>query len=309
MNNNLNLQGAVDLGALSAQRKAQEAALAAQAENPSVAVSIEVTADNFEQVVLLQSQIVPVILDFWADWCEPCKQLSPILEKLAREDAGQWVLAKVNIDVEQEIAAAFQIQSIPSLFAMIAGQPVPLPPGAHPEHQMRSIIDAVLAKAKEVGLPGRGQIISQADDVVEEVEEVEEPLDPGLIKAQDAIEEGNWDEAIAAYQELIKENPSDSLASIGLLNVELFKRLDDVDFDAAIAAAQTSVEAQLLAADCEFMLNEWASAFGRLISVVRNSSGDDRELAKVRLLDLFKIAGPHDASVIKARVDLSSALF
>ena len=306
MNNNLNLQGAVDLGALNAQRKAQEAALAAQAENPTTTLSIDVTADNFEQEVLMQSQIVPVILDFWADWCEPCKQLSPILEKLVREDAGQWVLAKVNVDVEQEIAAAFQIQSIPSLFAMIGGQPVPLPPGAHPEHQMRSIIDAVLAKAKEVGLPGRGQTISQADDVVEVLEE---PLDPGLQKAQDAIDAGEWDEAIAAYQELIKANPTDSLARIGLLNVELFKRLDDVDFDAALANSQVSTEAQLLAADCEFMLNDWPNAFGRLISVVRDSSGDDRDKAKSRLLELFEIAGPHDAAVIKARADLTSALF
>jgi hypothetical protein len=108
---------------------------------------------------------------------------------------------------------------------MIGGQPVPLPPGAHPEHQMRSIIDAVLAKAKEVGLPGRAQSDSPNEEVIEE------PLDPGLMRAQAAIDEGNWDAAISAYQELLKERPTDSLARIGLLNVELFKRLDDVDFD------------------------------------------------------------------------------
>jgi putative thioredoxin len=130
-----------------------------------------------------------------------------------------------------------------------------------------------------------------------------------LAKAQNAIDEGNWDEAIAAYQELIEVNPSDSLARIGLLNVELFKRLDGVDFDATLANAPRSVEAQLLAADCEFMLNDWSSAFSRLILVVRDSSGADRDLAKVRLLELFEIAGPHDAAVVKARIDLTSALF
>ncbi|NBV89995.1 MAG: co-chaperone YbbN [Actinobacteria bacterium] len=301
MTQNLNLSGAVDLGALAAKRKQEELSAQEPTTTSDSNFILEITEANFEQEVILRSQTVPVILDFWAHWCEPCKQLSPILEKLAREDAGRWILAKVNVDDEQQIAAAFQIQSIPSLFAVLGGQPVPLPPGAHPEHQMRSIVDAVLAKAKEIGMP--------SDFQESEAEVIAEPLDPELQKAQDALDAGDWDLAIATYKQILAQKPTDALARIGLLNVELFKRLDGVDYDEAISQAGDSLTSQLLAADAQFMLGEWESAFNRLIEQVRSRQDSEREHAKARLLELFEIAGPNEATVIKARVQLTSALF
>ena len=135
-------RGAVDLGALATARQNQQKAAQAMANAPA-GVVIDVTTENFQAEVIDRSMQVPVVLDLWAEWCGPCKQLSPILEKLAAEDGGRWVLAKVDVDAEQQIAAAFQVQSIPSVFAVIAGPagaPVPgrLPRGADPPDPRRA---------------------------------------------------------------------------------------------------------------------------------------------------------------------------
>src|SRR5207253_5353889 len=109
---------------------------------------------NFQAEVLDRSFQVPVLLDLWADWCEPCKQLSPILEKLAGEFAGRWLLAKIDIEANQRIAQMLQVQSIPTVFAVIGGQLVPGFQGALPEPQVREFIAALLQAASQAGLTG-----------------------------------------------------------------------------------------------------------------------------------------------------------
>src|SRR5258708_5439532 len=116
----------------------------------------DVTEAAFETDVLERSRTVPVVMDLWADWCGPCKQLSPVLERLANEAAGAWVLAKVDVDANPQLSAALQVQIIPMVLAVIGGQLAPGFLGALPEAQVRQWLDQVLQVAQQLGLPGAG---------------------------------------------------------------------------------------------------------------------------------------------------------
>lgn len=292
-------RGAVDLGALATARQNQQKAAQAMANAPA-GVVIDVTTENFQTEVIDRSMQVPVVLDLWAEWCGPCKQLSPILEKLAADDGGRWVLAKVDVDAEQQIAAAFQVQSIPSVFAVIAGQPVPLFQGAYPESQIRQILDELLRVAAEQGVAGT--LAAEAPEGASpEPEVIEPPVDPRFEAAYDAIEAGDWDAARAAYQAVLAASPADPDAAAGLAMVGLYARTDGRDEP---AAGTTGLEA----ADFAALRNDWPVAFALGIDVVRVTAGDDREAARARVLEYFLLAGD-DPSVPKARTSLASALF
>jgi putative thioredoxin len=302
--------GAVDLSALAARSQAP-----AGSTNGAAAASgvvIEVTEATFQAEVLERSMSVPVVIDFWADWCQPCKQLSPILEKLAREHDGRVLLAKIDVDANQQLGAAFQVQSIPSVFAVLKGQPVPLFQGAMPEPQVREVFEQLLKVAAANGVSGRLEVQTAGPDVEVEGEQAEPPHDPRYDAAYDAIERGDFDAAAAAYRGLLAESPGDADAKAGLAQVELFRRTSKVDSASALGAADQrpgDVEAQLVAADVDMVGGRVDEAFGRLVDTVRRVGGDDRDRVRARLLELFEIVGLSDPRVVKARSALARALF
>ncbi len=296
-------RGAVDLGALAAKREAEAKTAAAPP-----GLIIDVTTANFQADVIDRSMSVPVVLDLWASWCEPCKTLSPILEGLAADDAGKWILAKVDVDAEPQISQAFQVQSIPSVFAVIKGQPLPLFQGALPKEQIRQYLDALLAEAAKNGVTGSAG--SAPQDVPDE--EAEPELDPEAEKAYDAMANADWDAAESAFKVLIAKNPADEQAKVGLASASLYRRVDGLDPVAVVEAADrnpTDVLQQCQAADLEAVNGQLGAAFARLIAAVQRSAGDDRAVARERLLALFEVAGPEHPDVPAARVNLANALF
>ncbi|WP_127131685.1 tetratricopeptide repeat protein [Georgenia sp. SYP-B2076] len=309
----MNLHGAVDLSALATppagapgQRPGGPAA------EPGAAVPgqlvVEVTEATFGEAVQLSVQ-VPVIMALWADWAAPSRELLPVLEKLAVEYDGRFQLALVDVDANRQIAAAFQVQSVPAVVAVIGGQPVPLFQGAYPEDQLRPVLDELLRLAAQNGVTG-----VLAIDVDAEAEETpqEPPLPPLHAEAMAAIERGDLAAAEAAYTQALAENPRDTEAKAALLQVQLIARVDHDDPEEVLARAAAAepgdVAAHLAAADVEAATGQFAAAFDRLLAVIRATAGDEREQARLRLIDLFEIAGPVP-EVQNARRNLASALY
>ena len=302
------MRGAIDLGALAQARQAQSAANSALANAPS-GVVIDVDENDFQQKVIDASNQVPVVVDLWAEWCGPCKQLSPVLEKIAAEFNGKFILAKVDIDKNQNIAAAFQVQSIPAVFAIIAGSAAPLFQGAMPESQVRQVLTEVIRIANEQGVKGTVNQVEQQDKQENKVEEPQ--IDPKLEAAFNAIEKGNFSEAKNIYQEMLNQNPKDETAIAGLAQVGLLERSATLNENEIRknASDKKNIEAQLELADLELMKGNPEAGFSVLINAIRITSGQDRDKLRERLLELFVVVGDSDPHVLKARRDLASALF
>ena len=287
-------RGAVDLSSLrTPPPPAAEPAAPSTAAAPTSGggTIIDVTEATFQTEVLERSLQTPVVIDFWAEWCGPCKQLSPILEKLAIEGDGAWVLAKVDVDANPRLAQMFRVQGIPMVYAVVGGQPVDAFTGVIPESQLRPWIETV-CKAGGV--------------------QVETPADPRLEAADDALMSGDLDAAEQAYKKILAESPADAAAEAGLAQVALVRRVQGANPAQLIAAAQAApddVAAQTRAADVEVLSGQAEQAYRRLVELVRRTSGPEREGVRQHLLSLFAIAGPDDPAVAAARRQLASALF
>jgi putative thioredoxin len=309
----MSLRGAVDLSAVAAQSQRRQQASgnggSAPAGGPASGVVVDVTEADFQQVVVEQSMTVPVVIDLWATWCQPCKQLSPVLERLAEEYGGQFLLAKVDVDANPRLGQVFQAQSIPMVVAVVKGQPVPLFQGALPEQQVRAYIDELLRVAAANGVTGTLGAVPATDT---EAEDVEPELPPLHQQAFDAIERDDLPAAAAAYEQALAQNPADDLARAGLAQVGLLLRTQGSDpqqaRDAA-AAAPSDPHAQVLVADLDLLGGHVEDAFARLVDTVRITSGEDRELVRAHLVELFEVVGSTDPRVVAARRALTSALF
>ena len=294
----VNTQGAVDLGALAAARENQAKAERALANAPEGVVRI-VTMANFEADVVNLSMTVPVVVNLLSDRSPASAQLTPVLEQLAAEFRGQFVLALVNVDTDAQIAQAFQVQAIPTVIAVLKGQPVPLFEGAQPEPQIREVLAEVLRVAAENGITGELD-----GDQPNPGEPAEEPIDPRFEAAYDAIEAGDWDAAERAYRTVLDSTPADADAQAGLAMVGLYKRTDGKEIPSSPQGADES----MLAADFAALEGDWPGAFALLVDCVRRTAGDERDAARARLIDLFVVAGD-DPAVAPARTALASALY
>jgi len=320
------LYGAVDLGArqAAAQRR-QQAAESAEASGGTV---IEVTEQTFNIDVVERSRTVPVVLDLWADWCGPCKQLSPVLEKLAAEAGGQWILAKVDVDANPQLSAALQVQSIPMVMAVIGGQLVDGFLGALPEAQVRQWLAQVLEVAEKLGLdvaPANG---TEFDDELDDAEPGGRPgapdgrpgaaragagaMPPAYAAAREAMERGDLDAAARAFEQELAASPDDPVAKTGLAQVNLIRRVSSYDQSRVrrdAAEHPGDADAQIRVADIDLASGRVEEAFDRLLGVVRRTSGEERNKARAHLVSLFELLPPRDPRVTKARSTLSALLF
>ncbi len=310
------MYGAVDLGArqAAAQRRQQVAQAAGSAGagdgapdgGPASPFVIDVTEETFNDDVALRSRTTPVIVDLWAEWCGPCKQLSPVLEKLAREAAGAWVLARIDVDANPRLAQAFQAQSIPMVVAVIGGQMVDGFAGAMPEAQVKQWLTQVLSVAEQLGV----QTGAQPDEAGPD--EAADDLPPALSAARDAMESGDLDGAARALEKALADAPADGLAKSWLAQVNLMRRVSAADPAAAsrdAAASPQDVGAQLLAADFDMASGDAEKAFDRILGVIKRTAGDERNTARLRLLDLFEVLPPDDERLKRARTQLTLLLF
>jgi putative thioredoxin len=302
------LRGAVDLSSLRGRASQPAPQEGAPSEPPSGLV-VDVTDASFAQILEL-SRSVPVVVDLWAEWCGPCKQLSPIIEKVVGELDGRVVLAKVDVDANPQLSQAFRAQSIPMVVALIGGQPVPMFTGAVPEEQVREVFSKLLEVAAQNGVTGTVPADGAEAPASEEPEE--KPLPPLHAEAFAAIEAGDYARAITAYQHALAENPRDEDARAGLGQVRLLDRVQGLDLQearAAAAAAPSDVEAQFRVADLDIAGGHVVDAFGRLLDLFAVVDDDQRTPVRERLVELFELIGAADPRVASARTRLASLLF
>ncbi len=283
---------------------------------------IDINQDQFVEEVIEKSKSIPVIVDFWAPWCGPCKQLTPILESLVNKKNGKIILAKINIDENQSIASQLNIQSIPTVYGFVDGKPIDAFQGAQPESKIEIMIDKLIESTPGNEIP---KLIENAESLLKDQKHEEAKLcfeelvsiDPGnpkimvgllrclvqLKKYDDVIEMmGSFDDEILKNEEVLKikkliDNMSDSPdIDLNELKSQLNKEPGNKDLRFKLAEKYLNT-------------NEIELGFNELLYIFENDAKWKEEAAKKKLLEYFDLLGFNDLNVIEARKKLSTIMF
>ncbi len=261
--------------------------------------------------VVERSLSVVVLVSFWSRSAPASIEINALLTRLADEFEGRFLLATVDVGAHPELAEALGIPQVPLVVAALQGQLAPLVQEAVPDDEMRSMITQILQAAVANGITGRVEPVPGASAGTTPEAIPEEP--PSRFpEAEEALLAGDLDTAITAYEEALATAPGDPEATLGLGQAKLLKRTQGIDVNTArdsAAKQPNDVAAQALAADLELLGGHVDDAFGRLVDVVRRTSGDDRDAARLHLVELFGVVGDADPRVGRARQQLASALF
>ncbi|MGJ9414176.1 co-chaperone YbbN [Aeromicrobium sp. CF4.19] len=298
--------GAVDLSALAKPSQPP----AGQGADPGASWIVDVTEQNFQEAALEASMQHLVVLSLWSARAQQSADFNALLGRVIDSYGGQLVLAQVDVDANPQIAQALQAQGVPLVVGLVKGQPVPLFQGTAEEADVRQYFDQLIALGAQNGLTGRAAPTGQATPTPEASEDVVE--DPRFTAADAAFAENDFATVVAEYEKLLAQSPGDVEVAERLAGARLMARTQGAELNQARQVAADTpddVAAQLLVADLDVSGGHVDDAFGRLIDLVRRTSGDERESIRERLLELFTVVGASDPRVAEARRSLASALF
>jgi putative thioredoxin len=268
---------------------------------PGASYVTEIDAAGLE-AVLAQSAKFPIVLELTSPRANAAA-MSTALTELANEAGGAFLLARVDVDANPQVPAALGVQAVPTVIAVIAGQLAPLWQGTRSKEDAKGYLDQLLQVAAANGVVGRTDPVS--------VDEAAGP-DPRFAAADEALARGDFAGAVAEFDKILNNTPNDAEAKAGRAQAALLARVSTTEPEQALAAATDApgdTAAQLAAADIELSRGLVEAAFSRVIALISASSGDLREQARLRLLELFETVGVDDPAVLKARRALTTALF